>query len=322
MKSPPCRRRPGFTLIELLVVIAIIAILIALLVPAVQKVREAAARTQCTNNVKQLGIATHAYFDSNKFLPGVLNVGWDPPSSGLYYGTQLFSLLPYVEQQGIYQVGLNGPLPAWPGGQTHDTWDAANPTGGNVYNTPVQTYQCPSDITIQGGLASNVGWAASSYAGNLQIFANVPTSNGIPLVGQLFSWTHARYKLNTIRDGTANTVGYAECQSVCPRIAAGTSGIEPGDGATVGNLWAHPDPNNWGPVFANSYAWGPEWSQVPQPEPADGQCIKGYVQALHSGGMVTGMMDGSVRLVTASVGQPTWQNAILPADGNILGADW
>jgi prepilin-type N-terminal cleavage/methylation domain-containing protein len=80
MKIPPLPRRLGFTLIELLVVIAIIAILIALLVPAVQKVREAAACTRCTNNVKRLGLATHGYFDAIKFLPGVLNVGWDPPS--------------------------------------------------------------------------------------------------------------------------------------------------------------------------------------------------------------------------------------------------
>src|SRR5579885_3200079 len=100
------RARPAFTLIELLVVIAIIAVLIALLVPAVQKVREAAARTQCTNNLKQLGLATHNCNDVFKRLPPVF--GWFPSDdnsvgSGTGYGSVLFHLLPYIEQQALYK---------------------------------------------------------------------------------------------------------------------------------------------------------------------------------------------------------------------------
>src|SRR5436305_329857 len=90
-------RRTAFTLIELLVVIAIIAILIALLVPAVQKVREAAARTQCANNLKQIGLAIHGYHDTNKWLPTGVQAG-----SGKNYLSFHVFILPYLEQQDLF----------------------------------------------------------------------------------------------------------------------------------------------------------------------------------------------------------------------------
>src|SRR6478609_7507607 len=120
------RSRGGFTLIELLVVIAIIAILIALLVPAVQKVREAAARTQCVNNLKQLALATHGYHDANKALPpgsfgpmtGDTNfpAGWNDPvyGSSLPFGHFSWSvkILPYIEQTPLFN-SINLGTPAY-----------------------------------------------------------------------------------------------------------------------------------------------------------------------------------------------------------------
>jgi prepilin-type N-terminal cleavage/methylation domain-containing protein len=147
-------RRRAFTLIELLVVIAIVAILIGMLLPAVQKVREAAARTQSLNNLKQQGLAAQHCNDTYGMLPPML--GWFPyPQRGNGYGTVFFHLLPLIEQDNLRQSSWN------PATGVYDVISAQG--------QPVKLYINPGDASA--GAATDIaGQAFSGYAANLQVF--------------------------------------------------------------------------------------------------------------------------------------------------------
>jgi prepilin-type N-terminal cleavage/methylation domain-containing protein len=185
--------RRAFTLIELLVVIAIIAILIALLVPAVQKVREAAARTQCGNNLKQIGLACHSYHDANKRLPQgyVMNPTLQPTPG---WGWSVL-ILPYLDQGPLY-ADLNPDL-ITPNG----------PTVNALTTQRLAVFLCPSDPTTSNPLRSTSptswygGFAYSNYVCNRAIFGpqNVAISN-----------TPANFTLVQITDGTSNTLMVGE----------------------------------------------------------------------------------------------------------------
>jgi len=299
--------RLAFTLIELLVVIAIIAILIALLVPAVQKVREAAARTQCINNLKQIGVATHAYHDVYKHLPA-LTSSTGAPSYGNYQGIILVSLLPYIEQAPLYAYAISN---------TGDTWDGVGVPGtGTVRQTPIAVYQCPSDFTISNGWAQNqVGnWMASSYGANTCVFGAVRAGGNSDT---------PKYKLGNMVDGTSNTIGFADVYAAC------------GNGSN-GSLWAYPGIDwgwQWTPCIGNFRSWGPGstdtngnaggvFSVGPQFGPTLANCNKETSQSAHTGVVNTMLMDASVRNVSASVSIQTWGLALSPDDGLPMPSNW
>jgi prepilin-type N-terminal cleavage/methylation domain-containing protein/prepilin-type processing-associated H-X9-DG protein len=203
----PRTLRRGFTLIELLVVIAIIAILIALLVPAVQKVREAAARTQCQNNLRQIGIGLHNHHDTLKvFPPGGLTAANQKLGvpAGVWHGWAVF-ILPYVEQGNLYK-------------QYRLDLDWRDPVNAPVVRTPISIFQCPStpnpqrlDTFSQSPFTGIVA-APSDYAPNngansalvaLGLIQQVGSYQGVMRVN--FTATMA-----DIHDGTSNTMLIAE----------------------------------------------------------------------------------------------------------------
>lgn len=183
------RRSSGFTLIELLVVIAIIAILIALLVPAVQKVREAASRAQCLNNMKQIALAAHAFHDANKKLPQ--GVYYTNP---YYYYSWMAQILPYVEQTQVYNLAqsYSKTTSNWPWG----------PPNNPALSVNIATYTCPSDTrNLVAQYSGGYLVAFTSYLGNSGTMDGGYNSNAYN--GVLF-WQSA-IPLVQITDGTSNT---------------------------------------------------------------------------------------------------------------------
>ena len=211
MRSPQAKRREGFTLIELLVVIAIIAILIGLLLPAVQKVREAASRMSCSNNLKQLGIALHSYHDANSHFP--VGTGPDLNANGTVQASwgscwKVF-ILPYIEQGPLYS-SLPQPF--------------ANSSGYNnnafvshYANITIKTYRCPSSPlpaiqnTAQGipeMFTSYVGISGS--AGNAQPDPTASSGNAGICAGSGILFPNSQVTFTSITDGTSNTLMVGE----------------------------------------------------------------------------------------------------------------
>ena len=308
---PPTRkvaagRRPGFTLIELLVVIAIIAILIGLLLPAVQKVREAAARIQCSNNVKQLGVAVHDFAGTYQNQLPPITTAQNSTPAGAFNGSWHFALLPFIEQDNLYNDGLT---------QANQTWNGATgiPATPTILWVMVKPYICPSDFTVtSGGWPTNRGadWRASSYAANYQVFGAAHTGNAdIPI-----------FNIGNIPDGTSNTIGVSEKFGGCTSDNGGLWAYPGWDWAGSGKYNAVFD---WGNGrFGQNSGWG-NWNQPPQFNlKVQTQCDITRPQALHTGGCIVGLLDGSVRVVSSAITQTTWLYAETPNDGQVLGQDW
>jgi prepilin-type N-terminal cleavage/methylation domain-containing protein len=284
-------KAPAFTLIELLVVIAIIAILIGLLLPAVQKVREAAARIADANNLKQMSLALHSCNDANNklppsvgFFPGVT----PPPGYGAGYtpaphGTVLFMMLPYIEANNIYN-------------STPDySWQSS---------AIVKSYVNPGDPTTP---ANDLTWSnrgATGYAANWFVFGGDGNGGAVASIPASFP------------DGQSNTILFADRYTICGMDSSGNQGQ---------HIWGE-DGQGTGPG-ANSYSpavWSlalPQF-QPPQPTNTASVCSPFLYQGPYAGGIMVGLGDGSVRLVNSGVSQTTWADAMQPNDGNPLGSDW
>lgn len=211
------QHKKGFTLIELLVVIAIIAILIALLLPAVQQAREAARRSQCKNNLKQIGLGLHNYHDAYKVFPPLFVTPTDPRTSTNYTAALNGSgsqgaganpswswgafLLPYMDQANLYNQGNVGP-----GSQILDHKD--------VYQTPLTVYMCPSDIA-RNPTDNDSNWNRLTNSGYWAAKSNYVAANDHETPTRGSSATGAFYEnsnvgMRHIIDGTSNTIAVGE----------------------------------------------------------------------------------------------------------------
>ncbi len=182
MKKRPHFARRGFSLFELLVIIAVIAILIGLLVPAVQKVRETANRLKCSNSLKQIALAMHMINDTHNRIPGAFG---DFPNEGSV-GTYFFHILPYIEQDNLYKNA------ALPGGNGFSVWQ------NETFSKPMPLYWCPSDGSAGDHHIFNDWLATSNYACNFLAFGTAGAR--IP---------------NSFPDGTSNTIAFSERFQVC-----------------------------------------------------------------------------------------------------------
>jgi type II secretory pathway pseudopilin PulG len=290
-------------LIELLVVIAIIAVLVGLLLPAVQRVREAANVAQCSNNEKQLMLAIHAYQDAMRVLPPsnfyqVVN----SQTGNAAQGSAFYALLPYYEQGNLFN---------------QCTQDIPNPGYLTAECVPLKVHVCPSDPTTNNGIGSvPPNYATGNYALNLALWGASGTWNKLA--------TPPPYKIETIPDGSSNTIGMVEasgCFPGYPRVDPQTGTLTsymtwhwPAYPNSFGPYWPDPDELPGQPHFSGLFSLPQIGVNPMQADPNLSQCYHGI--------MVVALMDGSVRKISPGISQQTWTLALQPADGQVLGSDW
>ncbi len=235
------RRRPnrrGFTLIELLVVIAIIAVLIGLLLPAVQKVRSAAARLQCQNNLKQMGLALHAYHDANHQFPAAYTAtGFN---SGPGWG---LAVLPYLEQQNVAVQVATAP-PAW---NTTQAFSSAT----NGTQVTLKVFRCPSDPKTDPTNREMGGFAVSNYRATCGSVTRPEYTPGGDYGGVMYQ--NSKTTLTGVSDGTSNTLLVGEGKYEAARRLVTGNAVS--SGLWAGMSGAHNVPGVGGFVWVDNVMW-------------------------------------------------------------------
>ena len=315
-------RRNGFTLIELLVVIAIIAILVALLLPAVQQAREAARRSSCKNNLKQLGLALHNYHDAhNRFPPsGIHNRdGHGASASSSSWGPSwMILVLPFMEQGPLYDQ------------YNFDLVRSRDGSNRDVVVVDIAAIKCPSDGGEKQKWSNSVPFARGNYAVNCGA-ANAFSTGDFGHKKVRGPFAMSRYygaKMADIEDGTSNTALVGEI------IAGDRSG-------DVRGAWAYPS----GAYFSggnriaddpryvltpNANALNDDFRDRPSSCSADGddrqhRCTSGgsrsfqTARSKHSGGVQITLADGSTRFISENIAGETWSRLLSQADGQVLG---
>jgi prepilin-type N-terminal cleavage/methylation domain-containing protein/prepilin-type processing-associated H-X9-DG protein len=309
-------RRHAFTLIELLVVIAIIGILIGLLLPAVQKVREAANRARCSNNLKQLALGVHNYHSAfNEMMPG-------NPNLGNYYNGYQFTynnnestwvtyLLPYIEQDALYHT---------------IQWTqnfGSHPDGNDaVCSTQIKTMLCPSDA--QGSDIALTYYAKGSYVANngigpyiLSHSTSANNANTVVTPGPIGLNSHTR--LTDIVDGTSNTALVSEIRRAPGDDFRGVMHYPEGPFYHHNYVPNDPTPDQIRTSLCDNTTYAPcvgvfaTWDQ---------RHLLMTARSFHPGGVNVALCDGSVRFTSQSISVSTWQAEGTIAKGDTLGADF